>query len=86
LTRLKPRFEGRKKDMPIYEYRCKKCKKEFECLVLGQDSSVCCPECKGNKVERLMSASSFKSSGKYVSSASSSGCSSCSGGSCSSCH
>ena len=72
--------------MPIYEYRCKKCRKEFECLVLGGSSDVCCPECKGKKVERLMSAASFKSSGKYVSSAASSGCSSCSGGTCSTCH
>lgn len=72
--------------MPIYEYLCKKCKKEFECLVLGNSSDVRCPECNAKRVERLMSAASFKSNGKYVSSASSSGCASCSGGTCSSCH
>jgi putative FmdB family regulatory protein len=29
--------------MPIYEFRCKKCKKEFECLVFGKGgaSHVC---------------------------------------------
>ncbi|MDD5205181.1 MAG: zinc ribbon domain-containing protein [Desulfobacterales bacterium] len=72
--------------MPIYEYHCKKCQKNFECLILGSDPAVCCPECKGKKVERVLSSCSFKSSGKYTSSASPSGCSSCSGGSCSSCH
>jgi len=72
--------------MPIYEYHCKKCDKDFECLVFGSNPAVCCPECNGKKVERVLSSCSFKSSGKYSSSASSSGCSSCSGGSCSSCH
>jgi putative FmdB family regulatory protein len=72
--------------MPIYEYRCKKCRKEFECIVLGGGSAVSCPECNGKKVERLMSSCSFKSSGKYTSSSASSGCSTCGGGSCSTCH
>ena len=71
--------------MPIYEFRCKKCKKDFECLVFGKADDVCCPTCNGKRVERLMSAASFKSGGKYTSS-SSSGCASCSGGSCSTCH
>jgi putative FmdB family regulatory protein len=31
--------------MPIYEYRCKKCETEFECLVLGGDNDVACPDC-----------------------------------------
>ena len=46
--------------MPIYEFRCKKCKNEFECLVFGKDSDVCCPTCKGKRVERLMSASKLQ--------------------------
>ncbi len=72
--------------MPIYEYRCKKCETEFEHLVLGRDSDISCPDCKTKKVERLMSACSFKSSGNYSPSTGSSGCSSCSGGHCSTCH
>ena len=72
--------------MPIYEYRCKKCETEFECLVLGSDDDVSCPDCQAGRVERLMSACSFKSSGNYSSSAGSSGCSTCSGGNCSTCH
>ncbi len=71
--------------MPIYEYRCEKCKKDFECLVFRQDEQVDCPHCNSKKVNRLMSGFAHKSAGgKMVSS--SSGCASCSGGSCSSCH
>jgi putative FmdB family regulatory protein len=72
--------------MPIYEFKCRKCRKEFESIVLGSGSPVSCPHCNGKKVERLMSACSFKSSGKYSSSAASSGCASCGGGNCASCH
>jgi putative FmdB family regulatory protein len=73
--------------MPIYEYVCAKCNKEFEYLVLGSDSVVSCPECDGENVERLMSACSFKSSGgDFSSSTGSSGCSSCSSSNCSTCH
>lgn len=72
--------------MPIYEYHCKKCRKDFECIVFGSNPTVTCPECNGKKVERVLSACSFKSGGKYTSSSSTSGCSSCSGGSCASCH
>jgi putative FmdB family regulatory protein len=76
--------------MPIYEYQCKKCNEEFECIVIGDDT-VTCPKCNTKKVKRKMSACSHKSGGKggdYSASAksSSSGCSSCSGGSCASCH
>jgi putative FmdB family regulatory protein len=72
--------------MPIYEYRCAKCKKDFECLVFRQDEEVSCPKCKGNNVSRLMSGFAHKSGagGKMVSSGG--GCASCAGGSCSSCH
>lgn len=72
--------------MPIYEYKCMKCSTEFEYLVFGGDHSVCCPECTDEKVERLMSACNFKSSGGYASSAGSSGCSSCTSKNCSNCH
>ncbi|MCJ7595336.1 MAG: zinc ribbon domain-containing protein [Desulfobacterales bacterium] len=63
-----------------------KCKKEFEYLVFGSNGDVSCPDCNTKKVQRLMSACSFKSSGDFSSSSASSGCSSCAGGSCSTCH
>lgn len=73
--------------MPIYEFKCMKCKNDFEYLVFGSDKDISCPECDSKKVKRKMSACSFKSSGNYSSSsAGSSGCSSCGGGSCSTCH
>lgn len=40
--------------MPIYEYRCKKCEKEFEALVYGSEKASC-PTCHGKSLERLLS-------------------------------
>lgn len=73
--------------MPIYEYKCTECNNEFECLIIGSDNDVSCPECSGEKVERLMSSCSFKSSGHYSSSAApSGGCAGCASSNCSTCH
>jgi putative FmdB family regulatory protein len=72
--------------MPIYEYKCVKCDEEFEALVIGSDSSVACPQCKGKKLERLMSACAFKSGGNFTPASGSSGCASCTSSNCSSCH
>jgi putative FmdB family regulatory protein len=77
--------------MPIYEYRCLKCEKDFEAIVFGGNDTVICPHCNGDKLERLMSSFGFKSGGKSrgennaPAPAASSGCASCSGGDCSSC-
>jgi putative FmdB family regulatory protein len=40
--------------MPLYEYSCQECEHTFEALVLGSED-VECPECQGQKVERLLS-------------------------------
>ena len=74
--------------MPIYEYRCMKCEKDFEFLVMGGNDSVTCPDCEGNKVKRRISACSFKSKGGGggYSAPASSGCSGCSSSNCSTCH
>lgn len=49
--------------MPIYEYRCADCSKDFEKLVWNtKDEIVCCPNCQGEKVIRVLSAF-FKSGG-----------------------
>lgn len=71
--------------MPIYEYRCTHCQKEFERIVFGGDSEVECPSCKGTEVKRLMSAAAFKCNGNFVSTGSSGSCSGCSSHSCSTC-
>ncbi|MEI8183266.1 MAG: zinc ribbon domain-containing protein [Desulfomonile sp.] len=54
--------------MPIYEYRCKTCGKEFEEWQKFSDPPVdACPEC-GGQASRLISASTFvlKGTGWYV--------------------
>jgi putative FmdB family regulatory protein len=40
--------------MPVYEYICKDCKKEFEVLkaVSEPRTAVACPKCKSRNVER----------------------------------
>lgn len=71
--------------MPIYEYQCKKCRREFEELVFGSEENVACPGCRSKGVKRLMSAAAFKCNGSFVSTASSGGCSGCSSHSCAGC-
>lgn len=54
--------------MPIYEYRCKKCKKEFEVMQKISDEPLSnCLDC-GSEVEKLVSSTAFqfKGSGWYV--------------------
>jgi putative FmdB family regulatory protein len=76
--------------MPMYEYRCGRCKKDFEELVYG-DEEIRCPKCGGKQVKKLMSRCSHRSGsrsgGDYASGNSGgSGCAGCSGGNCGSCH
>jgi len=83
--------------MPIFEYRCDACKKEFEVLILGMNDKgkAVCPKCNSRKTRKLMSSfgrgkytSLLKGgSGSYDSAgtSSSSGCGSCSSSNCSSC-
>ncbi|MDO9567496.1 MAG: zinc ribbon domain-containing protein [Candidatus Desulfaltia sp.] len=74
--------------MPIYEYHCNDCDKNFELLVFGKEKPIC-PSCKNKKVVRLMSACGFMSkgsSGETVrASAADSSCGGCSATSCSTC-
>ena len=54
--------------MPLYEYKCKKCRNLFEKIRKFSDPPVKkCPEC-GGPVEQLLSAPAvqFKGSGWYV--------------------
>ncbi len=69
--------------MPIFEYRCKNCKKIFEELVRNKEQVITCPECNKSDVEKLMSAS-VQIGGESKGGGSS--CSSCSSGNCSHCH
>lgn len=54
--------------MPIYEYACDKCGHEFEAEQRITDAPLkSCPACRGRKVRRLISQTSFvlKGSGWY---------------------
>ncbi|UQZ88653.1 hypothetical protein C4J81_05315 [Deltaproteobacteria bacterium Smac51] len=74
--------------MPIYEYKCPDCGREFEELVVGSQPKVVCPKCGGEKCDKLMSAASFRSKvadGSTVSGSSGGGCAGCSASSCAGC-
>jgi len=79
--------------MPIYEYECKKCGRQFEELVFGQASPPC-PACKSKKTAKLMIRCRAKTGGpKFPATdlapaparSAGSGCAGCAGGSCSTC-
>lgn len=62
--------------MPIYEFRCGQCGKEFERVVFGSDAGgVECPECGSSETKRQLSVFSCsglsKDSGSACSSPSS---------------
>ncbi len=72
--------------MPMYEYRCNKCDKKFEDLVLSRDARVECPKCAATDVDRLMSACNFKSTGSSKKAPSSGkSCAGCSSKNCGTC-
>ncbi len=63
--------------MPVLQYICKNCNKNFEELVKKHDEEVLCPVCK-NRAERVWGGKMFSSTG--VSSKKCSGnCSTCGG-------
>jgi len=70
--------------MPIYEYRCRKCGKKFEKLVLNS-RKVACPDCKSEELDRLMSVFAHTSGGKLATSSTGKSCAGCSGKSCGNC-
>lgn len=49
--------------MPIFEYTCQSCKKDFETLVRGSEKPKC-PHCGSAKLEKRISSFSAKSETK----------------------
>jgi putative FmdB family regulatory protein len=41
--------------MPLFEYLCKACGKEFEKIVPRHDSPADCPDCASDRVEKQLS-------------------------------
>jgi len=73
--------------MPIYEYKCKNCRLEFELLLFSGEEAKC-PKCSSKNLDKKISKVSFVSENSSLgetTSSSSSVCSSCSSKNCSSC-
>jgi putative FmdB family regulatory protein len=47
--------------MPIFEYACKSCGKEFEALVRPNTAPPSCPACQSAELEKLISTPAIKS-------------------------
>jgi putative FmdB family regulatory protein len=48
--------------VPIYEYRCRGCSKEFELLVLTS-TVIVCPSCQSQELDQLLSGFAVSSEG-----------------------
>ncbi|MBM3325954.1 MAG: zinc ribbon domain-containing protein [Calditrichaeota bacterium] len=76
--------------MPIYDFICRNCGKQFEQLTPynWQSAGVTCPLCGSVELDKAVSlVGAFQSGGKIQSlSGSAAACSHCSTGTCSTCH
>ncbi|MBN2547915.1 MAG: zinc ribbon domain-containing protein [Anaerolineales bacterium] len=72
--------------MPIYEYLCLDCGKEFEVVrpMKEADLPIPCQQCQGEHITRKLSVFNACSGGRVVAGASS-GCAGCSASSCAGC-
>ncbi|GAB4263670.1 MAG: hypothetical protein Kow0092_14750 [Deferrisomatales bacterium] len=72
--------------MPLYEYVCRSCGREFEALVMGGGEPRC-PDCGGARLTRKLSAFAFRSGGKGGPRRPGAGstCAGCAAGSCATC-
>lgn len=48
--------------MPLYEYACGACHREFELLIRARETLIC-PTCGGTRLERLLSVPTAHTSG-----------------------
>jgi putative FmdB family regulatory protein len=71
--------------MPIYEYRCRGCGKDFEKYVPGASTAVACPTCASGDVTRKLSVFGLGAGTSPVASSVSGGGGCCGGGGCG-CH
>ena len=74
--------------MPIYEYHCSDCDKDFEKLLDCAEEATECRHCGGENLKRKFSCFSTRTdsyTASDVSATSSSGCAGCTASSCASC-
>ena len=74
--------------MPIYEYHCSDCDKDFDVLLAHGEGATECRLCGGENLKRKFSCFSTRTdsyTASDVSAASSSGCAGCMASSCASC-
>ncbi|MEJ2033256.1 MAG: zinc ribbon domain-containing protein [Deltaproteobacteria bacterium] len=73
--------------MPLFDFVCRVCGKEFETLVMGSDRPVC-PHCASTDLEKQVSTFAFRSKGEGGQTVTGAGskCAGCAGSSCSTCH
>jgi putative FmdB family regulatory protein len=71
--------------MPIYEYRCNQCEREFEKYVQSAQAAVACPGCQSARVTRRLSVVGMRSTGGPAPVPGMSGGGCCGGGGCG-CH
>ena len=71
--------------MPIYEYRCNQCEREFEKYIQSTQAAVACPGCQSARVTRRLSGFGLRSAGGAFAGGSMAGGGGCCGGGCG-CH
>jgi putative FmdB family regulatory protein len=76
--------------MPIYEFKCHQCGREFEELVFKSDPTISCPDCGSGDCEKWMSTFRAKTAssngiGDFGSSTVGSACGGCNASSCAGC-
>jgi len=74
--------------MPIYEYHCDDCDKDFDTLLAHGESASGCRHCGGENIKRKFSCFSTRTdsyTATDVSATSSSGCAGCTASSCATC-
>ena len=75
--------------MPIFEFDCQDCRKQFELLVgIGKNSAAnrhMCPACRSSNIKKRFSKFGVRSTGGGQTSSSGSSCTSCSSSNCGTC-
>lgn len=74
--------------MPIFEYHCNDCDKDFDTLLAHDESATQCRHCSSENIRKKFSCFSTRTdsyTASDVSASSTSGCAGCTASSCASC-